>query len=66
MLYCKNIKELLEPVYFHIAYKHWELTEHNLGHCKKVGSTSGSFLLIEEGLDLSFAGLLEQMGLNPF
>lgn len=62
----KHIKKLLQPVYFHVAYKHWLLTEHSLSHCITVGSRSGSYLMTEEELDLSFAGLLESMGLDPF
>lgn len=27
------MKKLPQLVYFHVAYKHWLLTEHGLGHC---------------------------------
>lgn len=48
----RHIRELLQLVYFHVAYKHWLLTEHNLGHHITLGS--GSYLMTEEELDLSF------------
>lgn len=58
----KHIKKLLQPVYFHVAYKRWLLTEHSLSHCITVGSRSGSYLMTEEELDLSFCWVVREHG----
>lgn len=48
----KYMKELLQPVYFHVACKHWLLAEHNLGH--RIGGRLHPDLGHLDGLEFSW------------